>query len=183
MENEFLFPPQNELMVAVQRAQFFAQISLQSLQHFQVSFRIETAHTRPIPGKTHLRPACRWQQHQADVDELILHRVGRVAKHEEAARDFRSHHCTPDFFAADFSMAAALHPGKGWRDELRKAKISSRTLPRRSTIVCTSLSSGRPSLTAHSGGMAPAISSMIDGSRFSTRPSQGSNDSHPRTSG
>src|SRR6185312_6474900 len=116
------------------------------------------------------------QQHQPDVDEFVFYRIGHIAQNKKVAPLFRNHHCTAIFFSA------SVQAGNGCREELRKAVIKSRTLPRRAMISSVNFSSACQSWPTHSGGMSPAISRTIFGSSFSIRESHGSNDSHPQTS-
>src|SRR5215472_3033357 len=142
-------------MIAVHFPQFLAQIALQSFQDFHIDLGIKAAYTRPVMSKAYFRAARGRQQHQPDVHKLVLHRVRGVAQQEETTLLF-GHYCTADFCA--FFGAGCPHAGKGCREELRKAMISSRTFPRRAMIASTSFSSAAQSLPVHSGGMLPAIS-------------------------
>src|SRR6185437_1103674 len=153
-------PSQNGIPVSVQTMKLITQIAFQRAQDFNISFRVKAAHSRPVMRETQFRLAVRRQQHQSNIDEFVFHRVRHVTQEEEAALLPAGHHCT----AILCSCSASTHAGNGWREELRKAVIRSRTLPRRAMISSASFSSACQSCPTHSGGISPEISRTIPGS-------------------
>src|ERR1051326_4085765 len=81
-------------MVAVHLAQFFAQVGFERFQEFNVSLWIKTADARPVAGEADFGSTAGREQHQADVDEFVFDRVGRVAQDKETTILLLRHHCT-----------------------------------------------------------------------------------------
>src|SRR5581483_968299 len=76
--------------------------------------------------------------------------------------------------------APSAQLGNGRRGDIRNAVTRSRTQLRRSMTFFTSRSSASQSWQYQSGGISPAAAQMLSSSMFSTRESQGSNESQPR---
>src|SRR5580704_4336913 len=142
-------------------------------------FAVFFNHLDRAPRSSHRFEFLEFFQQHADVHPLIPDQVRGVAQDSIAQRFsfFLGHMCS-------FSSGSRNHFqfGKGCIEDFQAEISNSRTSFRRRKRCCSIFSSASKSKPYHSGGISFWISSKAASVTFdSTRPSQGSKDSIPRT--
>src|SRR5215510_11752418 len=90
---------QNRIAAAIRVKQLAAQVGFERFQQVRVGLGIETLRARPVTGEAQLGSSSLRQQHDAHVDELVLHRVRHEAEKEETAFLLLDHGCTTDLLS------------------------------------------------------------------------------------